>query len=311
MSSPNTPAFACPRCHDELLAVSASLVRCPKDDLAFGLEDGIWRFLLPERVEHFHRFVEEYQTVRRAEGWGGDTAAYYRDLPCVAGPHADIWRIRAQSYRALLAGVVQPAAETLKRPLHILDVGAGNGWLAHRLAGAGHGVVAVDLVTNRVDGLGARTFYDVDFTAVQAEFDRLPFAGGQADLIVFNGAFHYSTGYEVTLHEALRVLAPNGELVIMDSPIYRDEGSARQMVRERQQQFERSFGVRGDALPNENYLTWDRLAALATSTGVGWRTIAPSYGWRWALRPWLARLRRHREPATFCLVVGRVAERGR
>lgn len=32
--------------------------------------------------------------------------------------------------------------------------------------------------------------------------------------------------------------------------------------------------------------------------------LQPSYGWRWAMRPFLARLRGQREPARFALLVG-------
>lgn len=302
--------FACPHCRRELTVVTPQRYHCAQDDLSFSCEGGIWRFLLPARAAYFQRFVQEYETVRQAEGWGGDEAAHYRALPFVADQHQGIWHIRAHSYRALLSQVVQPLAAARARPLRILDVGAGNGWLAYRLAQAGHRLAAVDLVTNQVDGLGARLFYDVEFTAVQAEFEHLPFADKQADLLIFNGAFHYATRYEDSLQEALRVLLADGRVVIMDSPIYRDSGSGRQMVQEREQRFQQMFGFRGDALPNENYLTFARLAEVAANAAVQWQLIRPSYGWRWALRPWLARLRRQREPATFLLVVGQKQEAG-
>jgi hypothetical protein len=43
---------------------------------------------------------------------------------------------------------------------------------------------------------------------------------------------------------------------------------------------------------------------LAAALSLRWRFIQPWYGLRWALRPWLARLRGHREPATFQLIIG-------
>ncbi|MCL4263301.1 MAG: methyltransferase domain-containing protein [Anaerolineae bacterium] len=297
--------FACPRCRGALTAVSPAAYHCAADGLTFTCEAGIWRFLLPERAAHFAQFMQEYETVRQAEGWGGPTADYYRALPVVTtGDHREIWHIRARSYQALQAQVVEPMVKARARPLRILDIGAGNGWLAYRLAQAGHQVAAVDLLTNTTDGLGARLFYEVAFTAVQAEFDHLPFAPAQADLLIFNGAFHYAARYEVSLQEGLRVLRADGRVIIMDSPVYRDGGSGRQMVQERQQQFQEAYGFGGNALPHENYLTFERLVQLAESVGMQWHMIRPAYGWRWALRPWLARLRRRREPATFLLIVG-------
>jgi SAM-dependent methyltransferase len=184
-------------------------------------------------------------------------------------------------------------------------VGAGNGWLSGRLALRGHQVAGVDLQTGKLDGLGAWVHYDAPFTPVQAEFDRLPFAPGQADLLIFNASFHYSTGYEATLAEALRVLRPEGCLAIVDSPIYHDASSGTQMVRERESQFQRDYGFPSNAIPCENYLTYDRLDRLAADLGLRWELIKPFYGWRWALRPWRARLRGHREPAGFLVIVGK------
>jgi hypothetical protein len=42
----------------------------------------------------------------------------------------------------------------------------------------------------------------------------------------------------------LRVLAPRGRVVIMDSPMYRDHSSGLAMVREREEAFERPYGFR-------------------------------------------------------------------
>ncbi len=53
-----------------------------------------------------------------------------------------------------------------------------------------------------------------------------------------------------------------------------------------------------------NYLTYERLAQVADALSLQWQVIRPFYGWRWAIRPWLARLRGHREPASFYLIVG-------
>jgi len=165
-------------------------------------------------------------------------------------------------------------------------------------------VAAVDLMVNGVDGLGTHHHYDASYLPLQAEFDHLPLADAQADMVIFNGAFHYSVDYGRTLREALRVLRPKGRIVIMDSPLYRDGGSGRQMVREREERFLSQYGFRGDALPHENYLTFERLDEVAAELSLRWRFIQPAYGLRWAIRPWLARLRGHREPATFHLIVG-------
>lgn len=246
--------------------------------------------------------MQEYEQVRQAEGWGTPDPAYYRALPFqdTSGRYPDIWHIRTRSYHALQRHLLPPGT----RPQHILDLGAGNGWLAYRLAQAGHQVAAVDLMINNVDGLGTHPYYDTTYLPLQAEFVRLPLAEAQADIAIFNGAFHYATSYEQTLQEVLRVLRPRGHIVIMDSPLYRDARSGQQMVQEREAAFEDRHGFRGNALPNENYLTEARLQQLAAALSLRWRIIKPFYGWRWAMRPWLARLRGRREPASFYLIIG-------
>lgn len=305
MSPADAFILACPFCHTPWRPPYAHSLTCSKDQLTFTQAGTIWRFLLPERATHLAQFMQEYEQVRQAEGWGGQDADYYRALPFVdrSGRYPHIWHIRAQSYLALLKYLAQWEA----RPQHILDLGAGNSWLSYRLAQAGYQVAAVDLMVNQVDGLGCHPYYDTPYLPLQAEYDYLPLADAQADVAIFNGAFHYATDYGRTLEEVRRVLRPRGRIVIMDSPLYRDGRSGQQMVQERETSFAVRHGFRGNALPHENYLTYERLAEIAAALSIKWQFIQPNYGWRWAIRPWLARLRGGREPAAFQLIIGEFA----
>jgi ubiquinone/menaquinone biosynthesis C-methylase UbiE len=298
--------MACPICHTALEPVATDEQRCLHHGITCTREEGIWRCLTPERAAYFQQFMVEYTAVRRAEGRGMEEPAYYRALPFqdLSGHFQQDWQIRARSYQMLLERVVQPLEGKERRPLKVLDLGAGNGWLAYRLAQRNHHVAAVDLQTDRFDGLGAYVHYDAHFVPVQAEFDHLPFAANQVDLVVFNGSFHYATTYVESLRESLRVLKQEGTLVILDSPVYQDGTSGIQMVQERETYFKQTYGFASNALPSENYLTYRRLDELAEALGIEWQIHRPFYGWRWALRPWRARLRGHREPAQFMLIVG-------
>jgi HemK-related putative methylase len=296
----------CPGCRAQLEQTSEDTLHCPVEGREFKRDDGIWRFLLPERSEIFERFIADYEAIRRAEGRGSDDASYYRALPerDITGRFESDWRIRARSYEALVRHVVEPLERRKRRPLRILDLGAGNCWLSNRLALRGHRLAAVDLLTNDFDGLGVHARYLSSFTSVQSEFDRLPFDGSQFDLAIFNGSLHYSTDYMSTLSETLRVLSPDGALVVLDSPVYRDPESGRKMVHEREADFERRFGFPSNALPSENFLTYDRLHEIEAALGLRWRQVSVSYGLRWRMRPWKARVLRRREPAAFLLLVG-------
>ncbi|MBV9282476.1 MAG: class I SAM-dependent methyltransferase, partial [Chloroflexi bacterium] len=285
--------FACPICHSPL-APTGDDARCDRCDRAYACSRRIWRFLPEERLAQYGRFLREYQIVREDQGWGRPDATYYLALPHVSpdDPQRAIWRRRSESCRVLFAKVVEPMAARLGRPLRILDLGAGNCWLAYRLAEMGHLVAAIDLSVDMTDGLGAHVWYHVvprdaqlgpgghpdgarqarremphsateggrpprryaPFTPIQADFDHLPLpdqgagqpvsgmprdagpqtaSAGPIDLAVFNASLHYSMDCRATLREALRVLSPDGSLVVMDSPVYRRAGSGEQMVRER------------------------------------------------------------------------------
>ena len=300
-------AFACPECRGALERTGLDELICSRDSLVFRCVDGIWRLMTAERLEQYAQFLREYDIVRQAEGRGSDDPAYYRALPYEdhGGALGADWKIRARSYETLIERVIEPLELRAGRSLAILDLGAGNGWLSNRLAAREHRVAAVDLRVDPLDGLGAHAHYETGFVPVQAEFDRLPFAGGQFDLVIFNAALHYSADYQVTLKEALRVLGDDGHIVIIDSPVYRDPESGRAMVREREADFVARFGFPSNARPAENFLTHDRLRELGETLGVRWRLHEPFYGLEWALRPWRAKLRRRREPARFYVIDGR------
>jgi Methyltransferase domain len=290
----------CPRCKSNLEKISEDELRCFQDDLKFYKVDGIWRFLLPERNGYYARFIQDYEAVRRLEGRGSVDESYYRTLPY--HPSND-WQIRATSFNEFLKRVIVPS-EKNKKPLHIVDLGAGNCWLSNQLASRGHDIAAVDLTVNDFDGLGCHRFYDSAFLSTQAEFDYLPFPDKSIDIVLYNASFHYSVSYEKTLAEARRVLDDMGKVVIVDSPVYLDANSGHSMVLEREKQFTRQYGFASDSLQSENYLTYQRMDKLAAELGITWYHIRPFYGIRWISRPWLARIRSKREPAEFGLWVG-------
>jgi HemK-related putative methylase len=298
--------FACPTCGSPMMMRGDRTLSCAESRHTFERVDGIWRLLPADRVAHFNQFVREYETIRRHEGRHHRNSEYYEALPFkdLSGRYTNDWHIRAVSFNALITRVVRPLEASLRRPLVVLDLGAGNGWLSNRLAQRGHHVAAIDLLINSADGLGACMHYRSRFTPIQAEFDRLPLASHQADLVIFNGSLHYSTNFEKTLAEALRVLRAEGRLIILDSPLYHDAASGRAMVREREEYFTREVGYPSNALPSENFLTYERLRELGSALDIGWHLHEPFYGLRWAARPVRARLRHHREPARFLLISG-------
>ena len=257
------------------------------------------------------QFIEDYTRIRHAEGRGSGDSAYYRELPDrdLTGRNSDQWRIRALSFRHFERTILAAAEREAGRALDVLDLGAGNGWMSHRLALRKHNVVALDIFRDDQDGLGALVHYPVRPMAVAAEFDHLPFRGSAFDLAIYNSSFHYSSDYRRTLAEVRRCLRPSSRVVIMDSPLYRCREHGEKMRVERQAQFEAVHGFRSEALQSIEYLDQPMLDELSRELNIEWQRTEPWYGWGWALRPWKARLRGKRPPSKFLILAGRFRER--
>jgi SAM-dependent methyltransferase len=282
---------------------------CGAETLCDG---GIWISLAPQRVKYFKRFIADYEFIRSAEGRGSVDADYYLALPYkdLSGNNTDQWKIRACTFRYLEHHIISPLCTLRNRPLRILDLGAGNGWMSYRLAIMGHSPIAVDLLTNDHDGLGAATHFGRRvqplFRRVQAELDHLPFASSAFDLAIFNASFHYSEDYDRTLTEALRCTGLGGVVVIADTPWYADESSGRKMVEEKHSHFVAKYGFASNSIATCEYLTPHRLSQLRRNLGVRWKIYKPFYGFRWSLRQIRAKLHNRRPPSHFRIYTAQV-----
>ena len=280
---------------------------CSRCGFTISLVKGIYRALTPERSKHFSRFISDYEKVRDKEGRGSASAEYYLALPFqdLSGRNQWQWSIRARTFKYLQRRVL-PQIEAERSDADILDIGAGNCWLSYRLAARGHHPVAVDLIDNDADGLGAARHYLArlrsGFPRFTAEMDRLPFASNQFDAVFFNASLHYSTNYLTTLREALRCLKRPGYVVVTDSPFYRRQHSGEQMVKEKREEFQRRFGFASDSISSEEFLTQERLSDISLELDLNLQIEKPWYGVQWSLRPVKARLRGKREPAKFYLL---------
>jgi ubiquinone/menaquinone biosynthesis C-methylase UbiE len=252
-------------------------------------------------------FLEQYTTIRHAEGRGSGDPEYYRALPFrdLSGRNDDQWRIRARSYQCFQRSILKQAARQASQPLRILDLGAGNGWMSYRFELQGHKPIALDIFTDPLDGLGAIRHYASRVPAVAADFDHLPFRDATFDLVIFNSSLHYSSDYRRTLLEARRCLLPSGQLIIIDSPVYEAAEHGERMRAERQAWFEKAYGFRSEALHSIEYLDEPMLASLSQDLGLQWTRYQPWYGWRWALRPLRAKIKGRRPPSRFVILSGR------
>jgi SAM-dependent methyltransferase len=307
----------CPRCHGWIGVLPRTggtdmMLACSDCCLRLSREQGIWRALLPERVSHFSSFIKDYEFIRSAEGRGSVNAEYYLALPYrdLSGNNSQQWTMRARTFHYIEQNILPGLRPDNQRPLQILDLGAGNGWMSYRLTLAGHAAVAVDLLTNDYDGLGAATHYRKQLAALfprlQAELDVLPFMDDSFDLVVYNASFHYSEDYEKTMTEALRCARPGGTILIADTPWYSNEASGRQMVTERRNTFTQRYGFPSDGLGSLEFLTDERLRRIEARFSLRWQAQTPTYGMRWLMRPLIAKMLGRREPSQFRIYTARV-----
>lgn len=294
----------CPCCQAKLIGFDCLSCRFQIQNIS-----GILDALPPERAAHYARFVEEYERIRTVEGRGSENESFYLDLPYadISGRNRKQWEIRARSYDFLIAHVLKPSLPV--EGGQILDLGAGNCWMSFRLAVAGHHPFALDLLTNDSDGLGAaehyRGYLPKLFPRFRAELAHLPFQNEQFDTIIFNASFHYAENYEAALCEALRCVKADGMVVISDTPWYACDKSGKQMVAERQAAFMHRYGTASDSIKSLEYLTDERLQTLEERMSIRWTIHSPWYGFKWSMRPLVAKLRNKREPSRFRIYVAR------
>lgn len=252
------------------------------------------------------RFINEYRQIRYAEGRGSDDPAYYRALPYrdLTNRNSAMWNMRAKTYRYFENKVLRAIERDVGRPLDILDLGAGNGWMSYRLALKNHRPVALDIFPDVRDGLLAVRHYPRRFPVLEADFGCLPFATDAFDLAIFNSSLHYSTDYVATLLEVRRCLRSSGAVVILDSPIYKRHEDGKRMTSERHREFATRYGFASDAIPSIEFLDEPVLAVLAETLKLQWKIWRPWYGWGWYLRPLKAKLHGSRPPSRFWILRG-------
>ena len=276
------PAFAC-TCGALIFVSNAPELVCLRCGTRIARVDGVFRCLPPERQERLTPFLAQYRRVRQQDGYRTDQPGYYRALPETEpdDPQASVWAIRRRSFQRLCREVVGRRAGASPA---VLELGAGCGWLSHRLTRLGCRAVAVDLLDDDCDGLGAGRHYERGFPRVQADFDLLPFAPGQFDLVVFNGSLHYAPVVAASLDRACRMLRAGGRLAIVDSPTFERRAEGLQMRNRLRQRLCRDYGVPAPVEPGEGFLTFGRLAEWAAASGRSARFFSSLGGWRWQLR---------------------------
>lgn len=171
-------------------------------------------------------FEEAYLTIRKLEN------RIYSDeqvvqLPVIERTHVHFkeWKIRKRSANRLLSYLKKK-----NKPLVILEVGCGNGWLSGMMSSLNNSrVIGADL--NKIELQQAKRVFD---NRANLSFE----TGGlgnidpdkKFDVIVFAASIQYFSSFDETIRSAFSHLNPHGEIHIIDSHFYqpKDLEKARQ-----------------------------------------------------------------------------------
>lgn len=140
-------------------------------------------------------------------------------LPLIAKehPHYSEWQIRKRSCNRLIHYLQKKPAL-----LKILEIGCGNGWMAHQLALVpGSHVIATDINFTEVQQ-GARVFSHIaNLQFIYCDIYSEILSQMQFDCIVFAACIQYFPSLPEVIRLSLDRLRPAGEVHILDSPFYK------------------------------------------------------------------------------------------
>jgi len=132
--------------------------------------------------------------------------------------HEQEWRIRKRSAERLVNYL-----KGKQQPLHILEIGCGNGWLSAAMARVdGSMVRGIDLNEKEVKQ-AQRVFAQGNLEFRYKSFDQQLLTGEKFDVLVFAAALPYFSSAKQTVLQALHLLKPGGEVHLTDAHFYRPD----------------------------------------------------------------------------------------
>lgn len=174
--------------------------------------------------------VDLYLRVREKEGrLYSDSLVVH--LPFVPNGHplANEWRARSASASRLTRYLSRQP-----KPLSILELGCGNGWLSNLLSKSGHDVVGVDQNLHELKQ-AARVFSpNSKLSFLSADIFSASFAPENFDVILLASVIQYFRDLPDLLIVLMHYLKPQGEIHIIDSPLYTDAEIKNAVHRSRQ-----------------------------------------------------------------------------
>jgi ubiquinone/menaquinone biosynthesis C-methylase UbiE len=180
------------------------------------LTNGFFLKAQADRHKSLDGFEKLYLSSRKIENriYADDQV---RKLPLVSPSHehASEWEIRRRSSERLIRYL-----ENKNKPLQILEVGCGNGWLSHRISSI-HQSQVTGIDVNRFELNQAKRVFSENPNLSFSEGDIKSLSGvREFDIIVFAASIQYFYSLDEVMEDAFSILKKQGEIHIMDSFFY-------------------------------------------------------------------------------------------
>jgi ubiquinone/menaquinone biosynthesis C-methylase UbiE len=130
--------------------------------------------------------------------------------------HYKEWLVRKRSAEKVISYLKRK-----KHPLSILEIGCGNGWLAHCLSRIpGSKVIGTDINFTELQQ-AARVFHDApNLHFLYAGQAPAIFKENEFNTIIFAASIQYFPSLKDIVESSIKLLKPGGEIHIIDSPFY-------------------------------------------------------------------------------------------
>jgi SAM-dependent methyltransferase len=168
--------------------------------------------------------------------------------------HKKEWDLRAKSFQRF-----REYLKTKKQDPNLLDLGCGNGWFCGQLSKSfNHNFYCVDV--NLVElKQGKKVFKSENINFIYADIFNAEIPQASFDIITINAAVQYFPDLSKLLNKLLTLLKVNGEIHLIDSPIYSVDEVIK--AKERTQNYYSSIGF-PDMSGKYLHHTWDELSAF-------------------------------------------------
>lgn len=141
-------------------------------------------------------------------------------------PHRKEWKLRAKSYIRFTKYL-----KTKKERLDILDLGCGNAWFCGQLSKSfEHNYYCIDINKTELEQ-GRKVFNSELIRFIYADIFTVKLPEEVFDLIIINAAVQYFPDLKKLLNRLLTLIADDGEIHIIDSPVYSEDEAGKAKLR--------------------------------------------------------------------------------